>query len=75
MAARADDAFRHFWSPKRIPSPPLQSSQDAGNIGLVLVVAGLLGSIVCGVLLDATRKYKWVANWKSFVRRREWCRF
>ncbi|XP_034241522.1 feline leukemia virus subgroup C receptor-related protein 2-like isoform X3 [Thrips palmi] len=33
-------------------------NSDAGNIGLVLVVAGLLGSIVCGVLLDATRKYK-----------------
>lgn len=33
-------------------------SEDAGVIGLLLVVAGLVGSVLCGVLLDTTRKYK-----------------
>ncbi|KAK3917277.1 Feline leukemia virus subgroup C receptor-related protein 2 [Frankliniella fusca] len=35
-----------------------RDSKDAGNIGLIIVITGLLGSILCGVLLDATRKYK-----------------
>ncbi|XP_026276854.1 feline leukemia virus subgroup C receptor-related protein 1 isoform X1 [Frankliniella occidentalis] len=35
-----------------------ENSTDAGNIGLLIVVAGLLGSLLCGLLLDVTRKYK-----------------
>ncbi|XP_034245936.1 feline leukemia virus subgroup C receptor-related protein 2 isoform X2 [Thrips palmi] len=34
------------------------SSHDAGNIGLVIVLAGMMGSVVCGVVLDSTGKFK-----------------
>lgn len=33
-------------------------AQDAGRIGLVMVLAGMLGSVVCGFVLDATHKFK-----------------
>lgn len=32
--------------------------QDAGRIGLTIVCAGMLGSVVCGVILDKTHKFK-----------------
>ncbi|XP_032673896.1 uncharacterized MFS-type transporter C09D4.1 isoform X2 [Odontomachus brunneus] len=32
--------------------------QDAGRIGLTIVCAGMLGSVVCGVVLDKTHKFK-----------------
>ncbi|EFN87426.1 Feline leukemia virus subgroup C receptor-related protein 2 [Harpegnathos saltator] len=32
--------------------------QDAGRIGLTIICAGMLGSVVCGVLLDKTHKFK-----------------
>lgn len=35
--------------------------EDAGRIGLTIVCAGMLGSVVCGVALDKTHKYKWVS--------------
>ncbi|XP_022919006.1 uncharacterized MFS-type transporter C09D4.1-like [Onthophagus taurus] len=31
---------------------------DAGQIGVLIVFAGMLGSVLCGVVLDKTRKYK-----------------
>ncbi|KAK7873086.1 hypothetical protein R5R35_000367 [Gryllus longicercus] len=34
------------------------SAEHAGVLGLVMVVAGMLGSVICGVILDRTRKYK-----------------
>lgn len=34
------------------------NSHDAGRIGLVIVLAGMLGSVVCGVVLDSTGKFK-----------------
>lgn len=33
-------------------------SQDAGRIGLVIVLAGTLGSVISGFVLDKTGKYK-----------------
>ncbi|XP_012535603.1 uncharacterized MFS-type transporter C09D4.1 isoform X2 [Monomorium pharaonis] len=35
------------------------SEQDAGRIGLTIVCAGMVGSIVCGILLDKTHKFWW----------------
>ncbi|KAI5708815.1 hypothetical protein M8J76_003783 [Diaphorina citri] len=32
--------------------------QDAGRIGLVIVLAGTLGSVISGIVLDKTGKYK-----------------
>ncbi|KAK9732397.1 Major Facilitator Superfamily [Popillia japonica] len=34
------------------------SEADAGRIGLLIVFAGMIGSVVCGVVLDKTRKFK-----------------
>lgn len=34
------------------------AQQDAGRIGLVLVVGGMLGSVVCGIILDKTHRFK-----------------
>ncbi|CAL4069882.1 unnamed protein product, partial [Meganyctiphanes norvegica] len=34
--------------------------ENAGRIGLVLVLSGMCGSIVCGVILDKTGKFKMV---------------
>ncbi|GLH04614.1 Putative MFS-type transporter C09D4.1 [Gryllus bimaculatus] len=34
------------------------SAEHAGVLGLVMVVAGMLGSVICGVILDRTRRYK-----------------
>ncbi|CAH0592122.1 unnamed protein product [Chrysodeixis includens] len=31
---------------------------DAGRIGLVFVVSGMVGSVVCGVILDRTHRFK-----------------
>ena len=35
-------------------------AENAGRIGLTLVVAGVAGSIVAGVWLDRTKYYKYV---------------
>ncbi|EZA58153.1 hypothetical protein DMN91_009054 [Ooceraea biroi] len=32
--------------------------QDGGRIGLTIVCAGMLGSVVCGIILDKTHKFK-----------------
>ncbi|XP_076271537.1 histamine transporter isoform X2 [Rhynchophorus ferrugineus] len=34
------------------------ADQDAGRIGLVITVAGMVGSVCCGYVLDRYRKYK-----------------
>lgn len=33
---------------------------DAGRIGLCIVLAGMLGSVCCGIVLDKTHRFKWV---------------
>lgn len=33
-------------------------TEDAGRIGLVIVVCGMLGSMICGLILDSTHAYK-----------------
>ncbi|KAK3851256.1 hypothetical protein Pcinc_042076, partial [Petrolisthes cinctipes] len=35
-------------------------TENAGRIGLLIVLAGMLGSVVCGVILDKTAKFKMV---------------
>ncbi|XP_072947565.1 choline/ethanolamine transporter flvcr2b isoform X2 [Epargyreus clarus] len=34
------------------------ANADAGRIGLVIVVAGMAGSVVCGLVLDKTHRFK-----------------
>ncbi|KAJ0182814.1 hypothetical protein K1T71_002183 [Dendrolimus kikuchii] len=34
------------------------ANEDAGRIGLVIVVSGMAGSVVCGLILDKTHKFK-----------------
>ncbi|XP_026319564.1 uncharacterized MFS-type transporter C09D4.1 [Hyposmocoma kahamanoa] len=34
------------------------ANQDAGRIGLVIVVAGMAGSVLCGLVLDKTHRFK-----------------
>ncbi|CAH1108881.1 unnamed protein product [Psylliodes chrysocephalus] len=34
------------------------ASADAGRIGLVIIVAGMLGSVCCGIVLDKYHKFK-----------------
>ncbi|XP_052748835.1 uncharacterized MFS-type transporter C09D4.1 [Galleria mellonella] len=34
------------------------ANEDAGRIGLVIVVAGMTGSVVCGLILDKTHRFK-----------------
>lgn len=34
------------------------ASKDAGWIGLVIVLSGMVGSVICGVILDRWRRYK-----------------
>ncbi|KAJ3658691.1 hypothetical protein Zmor_010416 [Zophobas morio] len=34
------------------------AEEDAGRIGLVIVVAGMVGSVVCGIILDKWHKFK-----------------
>ena len=36
---------------------------NVGRIGLTLVIAGVLGSIVAGIWLDKTRKFKYVSTY------------
>lgn len=33
---------------------------DAGRIGVLIVFAGMLGSVICGVILDKFHRFKWV---------------
>lgn len=42
------------------PRPSQNQNQElnAGRIGLTLVVAGMVGSILCGLWLDHTKTYK-----------------
>lgn len=37
------------------------ATEDAGRIGLLIVVAGMMGSVACGLILDKTAKFKWVS--------------
>ena len=34
------------------------ATEDAGRIGLVIVLCGMAGSMVCGLILDRTHWYK-----------------
>ena len=34
------------------------STAHAGRIGLVIVLCGMAGSMICGVILDKTQAYK-----------------
>ncbi|KAL0901983.1 hypothetical protein ABMA27_007120 [Loxostege sticticalis] len=34
------------------------ANEDAGRIGLVMVVAGMIGSVMCGLILDKTHRFK-----------------
>ncbi|GBP12296.1 Feline leukemia virus subgroup C receptor-related protein 2 [Eumeta japonica] len=34
------------------------ANEDAGRIGLVIVVAGMAGSVMCGLVLDKTHRFK-----------------
>ncbi|CAH2049879.1 unnamed protein product, partial [Iphiclides podalirius] len=34
------------------------ANEDAGRIGLVIVVAGMAGSVLCGLVLDRTHRFK-----------------
>lgn len=36
------------------------AEEDAGRIGLCIVVAGMMGSVCCGVVLDKTHRFKCV---------------
>ncbi len=36
------------------------AEEDAGRIGLVIVICGMAGSMVCGIVLDKTHAYKYV---------------
>lgn len=36
--------------------------KEAGEIGLTMVLAGIGGAILCGIILDRTRAYKYVIN-------------
>ena len=43
-------------------------TEDAGRIGLVIVISGMAGSMVCGIVLDKTHKYKVISYFKhSFI--------
>jgi len=33
-------------------------TEDAGRIGLVIVISGMAGSMICGIILDKTHRYK-----------------
>ena len=33
-------------------------TEDAGRIGLVIVICGMCGSMICGIILDKTHSYK-----------------
>ena len=49
---------------------PQGVTEDAGMIGLVIVVCGMAGSMVCGIILDKTHAYKattLVVYFMSFV--------
>lgn len=34
------------------------AGKEIGEIGLTMVVAGLAGSVICGYILDKTKKFK-----------------
>jgi FLVCR family feline leukemia virus subgroup C receptor-related protein len=34
------------------------AEEDAGRIGLCIIVAGMMGSVCCGIILDKTHKFK-----------------
>ncbi len=34
------------------------AEKDAGRIGLIIVLCGMCGSMVCGIILDKTHAYK-----------------
>merc|ERR1712079_490320 len=35
------------------------AEEDAGRMGLIIVLCGMAGSMICGLILDATHQYKW----------------
>lgn len=42
--------------------------KDAGEIGLLIIVSGMIGSVVCGIVLDRTHEFKWaVFNFPFFI--------
>uniref|UniRef100_A0A8C1QXQ8 Feline leukemia virus subgroup C cellular receptor family, member 2b n=1 Tax=Cyprinus carpio TaxID=7962 RepID=A0A8C1QXQ8_CYPCA len=40
---------RHHWNPCEV---------NAGRIGLTIVIAGMVGSLICGIWLDRSKTYK-----------------
>jgi hypothetical protein len=34
------------------------AESDAGRIGLIIVICGMVGSMLCGLILDKTHAYK-----------------
>lgn len=38
------------------------AEEDAGRIGLCIVVAGMMGSVCCGIVLDKTHRFKLVGR-------------
>lgn len=32
--------------------------QDVGRIGLFIILAGMMGSVCCGIVLDKTHRFK-----------------
>jgi fucose permease len=38
------------------------AEEDAGRIGLCIVVAGMMGSVCCGVILDKTHRFKYAVD-------------
>lgn len=41
------------------------AEEDAGRIGLCIVVAGMLGSVCCGVILDKTHRFKYATQFAN----------
>lgn len=37
---------------------PQGEEVNAGRIGLTIVIAGMVGSLICGIWLDKTKTYK-----------------
>jgi hypothetical protein len=38
------------------------AEEDAGRIGLTIVLAGVVGSVTGGIILDKTHRFKWVLS-------------
>jgi len=41
-----------------LPRPLQTGGEDAGRIGLIMVLSGMVGSVVAGLVLDKTHRFK-----------------